>query len=173
MSNNRVSKAAVGSAGRAAVRREPPMTFAIYSGPRSLNRPFPPTTVRYTLCPKKTATFLFFYNNSVKRRPISIIGIRSPEETLHQKVINLFTSPEICHRTTLRNAELVFITVCNGDIVKKHLLQAVNVWIKDIKVYGFYCSINFFTLKLCCFPHKKWTQFMFWKFVHKLERENK
>jgi len=45
---------------------------------------------------QKTATFLFFKNNSVKREPISIIlGIRSLE------VVNLSTSPEICHRTTL------------------------------------------------------------------------
>jgi len=60
--------------------------------------------LNYTDCvSKKTATFLFFrINNSVKREPISIIfGILSPEETLHQKVVKLSTSPEICHRTTL------------------------------------------------------------------------
>ena len=40
--------------------------------------------------------------NFVKHGRISIIfGIQSPEEMLHQKVVNLATSPEICHRTTL------------------------------------------------------------------------
>jgi len=41
-------------------------------------------------------------SSDVKREPISIIfGVRSLEETLHQRVVNLSTSPEICHRTTL------------------------------------------------------------------------
>ena len=44
-----------------------------------------------TLCPKiKLPLFVFLKNNSVKRGPISIIfGIRSPEKTLHQKVVHL------------------------------------------------------------------------------------
>ena len=64
---------------------------------------------RWETVSKNCHLFVFFKNNSVKRGPISIIcGIRSPEETLHQKVVNLSTSPEICHRTTLWNAELVF-----------------------------------------------------------------
>jgi len=101
----------------------------------------------------KTATF---FRITVKRGPISIFfGIRSPEETLHRKVVNLSTSPEICHRTTLRNAELVLIDCLYfyGN-VKKLLIQAVKVWIKDIKVYGFH-FLNFFTPKLYRFPHKK------------------
>ena len=44
----------------------------------------------------------FFRITLVKREPISIIfGIKSPEETLHQMVVNLSTLPEVCRRTTL------------------------------------------------------------------------
>ena len=70
---------------------------------------------------KKTATFLYFWNNSVKREPISIIfGIRSPEETLHQKVVNLSTSPKI--------------------IMSPHYLvkfQKVIFWVGPISLIGF------------------------------------
>ena len=55
----------------------------------------------YTVSQKKLPSFLFF-RVTVKREPISIIfGIQSLEETLHQKVVNLSTSPKICHCTTL------------------------------------------------------------------------
>ena len=51
--------------------------------------------LRTTLCLKKLPLFCFL-RITVKREPISIIcGIRSLEETLHQKVVNLSTSPEI------------------------------------------------------------------------------
>ena len=55
-------------------------------------------------CVLKKLPLFCFYNNSVKRGPISkIFGIRSPEETLRQMVVNLSTSPKICHCTTLWN----------------------------------------------------------------------
>ena len=60
---------------------------------------------------QKNCHLLFFYrkNNSVKREQISIIfGIQSLEETLQQKVVNLSTPPEICHRTTLWNSKKWF-----------------------------------------------------------------
>jgi len=67
------------------------------------------TQYTYTLCPKKYCHLFVFYYNSVKCGSISIIfGIRSSEETLHQKVVNLSTSPKICHRTTLCNFKKSF-----------------------------------------------------------------
>jgi len=66
--------------------------------------------LRLSLGPAIAAVYTVAQKLIVKRGPISIIfGTRSLEETIHQKVVNLSTSPEICHCTTLWNAELVFI----------------------------------------------------------------
>ena len=47
--------------------------------------------------PNKTATVLFFNNNSVNRGPISMIfGIRSPEETLHRTQCMYVLIMDVC-----------------------------------------------------------------------------
>jgi len=80
-----------------------------------------------------------------------------PKETLHQKVVNVSTSPEICHRTTLWNAELVFID-CLRLLLRNILFKQLRCELKISKSMDFYCFLNFFTPKLYYFPHKKWTQ---------------
>jgi len=104
--------------------------------------------------PKKLPPFCF---NSVKRGPISIFfwytesrGNITPKGC---KFVQ-FTLNSCC--TTLWNAELMFIDCLYNNIVKKLLIRAVKVWIKNIKVNGFLLfSYNFFTPKLYRFPHKK------------------
>jgi len=76
---------------------------------------------------QKNCHSFVFQNNSVKRGTISIIiGIWSLEETLHQKVVNLSTSPEIVTALPCETQNYYSLTVCN-NIVKKLLIQAVKV----------------------------------------------
>jgi len=68
-----------------------------------------------------------------------MFGIRSPEETLQQKVVILSTSPEICHRTTLWNTELV-VGVGNVVCVVQSCTLKFGSWTYD----GFMLDISFY-----------------------------
>ena len=60
---------------------------------------------------KNCHLFVFFFRiilSNVNRFQY-FFGIRSLEKTLHQKVVNLSTSPEICHRTILWNSKKWFL----------------------------------------------------------------
>jgi len=50
---------------------------------------------------QKNEDTLIFKNNSVKNEPILVIfGARNPEETSHQTIINVSTSPVECSHCT-------------------------------------------------------------------------
>jgi len=118
-------------------------------------------------CVSKNATFLFFRITLVKCGQISIIfGTLSPEETLHQNVVNLSTSPEICHRNNWNlvkcrtSIHWLFVT---GIFLRNFLFKQLRCELKISKSIDFYCFLNLFTPKLYRFPHKNEPNFMLWK----------
>ena len=56
----------------------------------------------------KNVSFLFFEQLRENQPILMIFGTQHPEETRHQSVINLFTSPTNCCRTTLGSAKIIF-----------------------------------------------------------------
>ena len=59
--------------------------------------------------------FYVFGNNRIKIEPISLIfGAKNRKELLHQKIMNLCTSPVKCNYCTLRNLIVdEVIVACN------------------------------------------------------------
>jgi len=99
--------------------------------------------------PKNCHLFVFF-------REDWNFGIWSPEEMLHQEVVNLPTSPEIHYHTTLWNAQLVHWLFVTGILLRNFLFKQLRCELRISKSIDFYCFCNLFTPKLYRFPHKKW-----------------
>jgi len=56
---------------------------------------------------------LIFKNNLVKNELIlAIFGVQNPEETSHQTIINVSTSPVKCSHCTLWKADNFYQTLC-------------------------------------------------------------